>query len=155
MFNSNWGTTMTMLWWDRLAEKKIKSAMDEGAFERLARHGQKLVNDHDATNDQWVANHILEMNQLLPDWLQLRKDVHGARGVVIAALREFEEAEQRLDPSRPGDRAILNRLEERYVEQAREINRSIDQHNVRCPSIFLELPRFQEDLISRRRRQVH
>jgi hypothetical protein len=144
-----------MFWWDRLAEDKIQSAIDEGAFERLSGYGRKLVNDHDATNDQWVANHILETNQLLPEWLQLRKDVHGGRGAVIAALREYEEADARLDRSLPGDRAILNRLEERYVERAREINRSIDQHNVRCPSIFLERPRFQEDIISRRRQIVH
>ncbi|HEX7104014.1 MAG TPA: DUF1992 domain-containing protein [Nitrolancea sp.] len=144
-----------MFWWDRLAEDKIKSAIDEGAFERLPGYGRKLVNDHDASNDQWVANHILETNQLLPEWLQLRKDVHGARGAVAEALHEYEEADLRLDRSLPGDRAILNRLEERYVERAREINRSIDQHNVRCPSIFLELPRFQEDVISRRRQLAH
>jgi hypothetical protein len=144
-----------MFWWDRLAEKKIQSAIDDGAFERLSGYGRKLVNDHDASNDQWVANHILQTNQLLPEWLQLRKDVHGARGAVVQALREYEEAETRLDRSLPGELAILNRLEERYVERAREINRAIDQHNVRCPSIFLELPRFQEDIISRRRQSVH
>jgi hypothetical protein len=143
-----------MFWWDRLAEKKIQSAIDEGAFDRLSGHGRKLVNDHDATNDQWVANHILEINQLLPEWLQLRKDVHAARPMVVQALREYEEAEASLDRSLPGNQAILNRLEERYVDRAREINRSIDQHNVRCPSIFLEIPRFQEDIISRRRQLV-
>lgn len=148
-------TRFSMLWWDRLAEEKIKSAMEDGAFERLAGHGRKFVNDHDATNDQWVANHILQTNQLLPEWLQLRKDVYGARGAVVQALREYEEAETQLDRSLPGDLAILNRLEQRYVERAREINRSIDQHNVRCPSIFHELPRFQEDIISRRRQTIH
>jgi hypothetical protein len=47
--------------------------------------------------------------------------------------------------------AILVRLEERYTERAREINKKIDEHNFRCPSISLEIPRFQEDLIRRRR----
>jgi hypothetical protein len=144
-----------MLWWDRLAEKKIQSAIEDGAFDQLSGYGRKLINDHDATNDQWVANHILQTNDLLPEWLQLRKDVYGAREAVVQALSEYEDAETRLDRSNPGERAILNRLEERYVERAREINRSIDQHNVRCPSIFLELPRFQEDIISRRRQAVH
>ncbi|HVB64105.1 MAG TPA: DUF1992 domain-containing protein [Nitrolancea sp.] len=143
-----------MLWWDRLIEDKIQTAIDEGAFDRLPGYGKKLADDLEPADDEWLGNHILHSNGVLPTWLQLRKDIHNGRQAVVHALHEYEDAHERLDLSHPGQRAILDRLEERYVAKAREINKYVDEHNVRCPSILLELPRFQEDII-RRRRQTH
>jgi hypothetical protein len=140
-----------MLWWDRLIDDKIQTAIDEGAFDRLPGYGKKLADDLEPADEEWLGNHILHSNGVLPTWLQLRKDIHYGRPAVIDALREYEDASERLDRSHPGDAAILDRLEERYIARAREINRYIDEHNVRCPSIMLELPRFQDDIISRRR----
>lgn len=140
-----------MWWWDRLIEDKIQTAIDEGAFDRLPGYGKKLADDLEPAGEDWLANHLLHQNGVLPTWLQLRKEIYEGRPAVVAALREYEEAARRLDSSMRGDFAILMRLEERYVAIAREINKRIDEHNIRCPSIFLELPRFQEDIISRRR----
>ena len=143
-----------MLWWDRLIEDKIQTAIDEGAFDRLPGYGKKLADDLEPADDEWLGNHILHSNGVLPSWLQLRKDIHNGRPAIIDVLHEYEDARERLDLSHPGQRAILDRLEERYAAKAREINKYVDEHNVRCPSILLELPRFQEDII-RRRRQAH
>lgn len=143
-----------MLWWDRLIEDKIQTAIDEGAFDRLPGYGKKLADDLEPADEEWLGNHILHTNGMLPTWLQLRKDIHLGRPAVINASREYEEANERLDRSHPGHAAILDRLEERYVARAREVNKYIDEHNVRCPSIMLELPRFQEDIL-RRLRQAH
>jgi hypothetical protein len=140
-----------MLWWDRLIEDKIQTAIDEGAFDRLPGYGKKLTDDLEPADDEWLGNHILHTNGVLPTWLQLRKDIHAGRPAVIDALHEYEDASDRLNRSHVGEFAILDRLEERYITKAREINKYIDEHNVRCPSILLELPRFQEDIISRRR----
>ena len=140
-----------MLWWDRLAEDKIQTAIEEGAFDRLPGSGKKLTDDLEPAGEEWIGNHILQVNGVLPTWLQLRKDIYNGRQAVLEALHEYERSSEQLDRAQPGEAAILNRLEERYVKQAREINRYIDEHNVRCPSIMLELPRFQEDILSRRR----
>jgi len=143
-----------MLWWDRLIEDKIQAAISEGAFDRLPGYGKRLADDLQPADEEWLGNHVLHSNGVLPTWLQLRKDIHSGRPAVIDAWHEYEEARERLALSHPGQTAILNRLEERYEAKARDLNKLIDEHNVRCPSIVLELPRFQEDII-RRRRSAH
>ncbi len=140
-----------MWWWDRVIDDKIKTAQDHGAFDNLANHGRPLPNDGEPSGEDWLANHLLREAGVLPAWLQLRKDIYHERDGVLAALREYDEERQRLNPVDPRHQAILVRLEERYSARAREINKKIDEHNLRCPSISLEILRFQEDWIRRRR----
>ncbi len=140
-----------MWWWDRVIDEKIKTAEERGAFRNLAGAGEPLKDDGEQAGEDWLANHMLRQAGVLPDWLQLRKEIHLERPGVLEALHEYERERQRLNPMDPRHAAILARLEERYAEKATEINKRIDEHNLRCPSILLEIPRFQEDLIRRRR----
>lgn len=140
-----------MWWWDRVIDDRIKTAQENGAFDNLANQGRRLPDDGESPGEDWLANHILRQAGVLPTWLQLRKEIHAERAGVVSALRDYDRERDRLNPLDLKHCAILARLEERYVERAREINRKIDEHNLRCPSISLEIPRFQEDLIRRRR----
>ena len=140
-----------MWWWERLIEDRVQSAQERGLFDNLRGQGKPLELD-DGSSADWLANHLLREAGVLPDWLQLRKEIHAARPAVVAALQEYAAAESRLDPYHPGHAAILRRLEGRYIELARDINRRIDEHNLRCPSMAHELVRFQEDAATRLRR---
>lgn len=140
-----------MWWWDRVIDDKIKTAQESGAFDNLKNHGRPLPDDGEPNGEDWLANHLLRQAGVLPTWLQLRKEIYDDRSTVLDALREYEDERGRRDPFDLHDSAILVRLEERYAERAREVNKKIDEHNLRCPSISLEIPRFQEDLIRRRR----
>lgn len=142
-----------MWWWDRLIEDRVETAKEKGLFDNLRGQGKPLALEP-GSGEEWLANHLLREAGMLPDWLELRKLIHKERPRVLAALREYDEQAAVLDPRRPGDRAILDRLAQRYVEAAREINRKIDEHNLRCPSIDHELIRFPEDAITRRRRRA-
>jgi len=140
-----------MWWWDRVIDDKIKAAEENGAFANLSGQGKRLPDDGEPAGEDWLANHLLRQAGVLPTWLQLRKEIHQERPSVLEALREYDLQRERLNPLDIRHSAILVRLEERYAARAREINKRIDEHNLRCPSIHLEIPRFQEDLIRRRR----
>lgn len=139
-----------MWWWDQLIENKIETAHEKGLFKNLRGEGKPLKLD-DGSGKEWLANHLLHQAGVLPEWLQLRKEIYPEREVVNAALQAYFDEARRLDPNNSGHRAILARLEERYVQLARKINRKIDEHNLRCPSIAHELVRYPEDAIARRR----
>ena len=141
-----------MWWWERLIEDRIQSAQERGLFDNLASQGKPLQLD-DGSGKDCLANHLLRESGVLPDWLQLRKEIHAARPEVVEALHEFAAAASHLDPYHPGNAALLRRLEVRYVDLASEINRRIDEHNLRCPSMSHELVRFQEDAAARLRRR--
>lgn len=137
-----------MWWWDSLIEDRVKSAQRKGLFENLRGQGKPLNLD-EGSGEEWLANHLLKEAGVLPEWLQLRKEIHAERPAVLAALREYREKARVLDPRDPGHAAILARLEEQYVARATEINKKIDLHNLRCPSIAHEWPRFREDALRR------
>ncbi len=150
--NSRFGKgTAQLWWWDRIIDDEVKTAQDNGAFDNLRGTGKPLADDGEPAGEDWLANHLLRQARVLPTWLQLRKEIHENRPRVLGALKEYEQTRERLDPTNLKHSAILVRLEERYMEHAEEINKKIDEHNLRCPSISLEIPRFQEDLIRRRR----
>jgi hypothetical protein len=139
-------------YWDLIAENQIKDAIQKGHFSKLKNEGKRLQNRNDEmAGEQWIANHILEQNDELPDWLSLRKDITRQREV---AKRFRDEAVERLEqlPNRlwPSD-ARLRRLIELYGKHVTHLNLMIDEHNHRCPSIQQELVRMREDAIDRKR----
>lgn len=137
------------MWFDRLIDNKIRDAEEKGLFKNLRGQGRPLRKD-EGQGPEWLANHLLRESQLLPEWLELRKEISAVRPDAVKALREYREKEQVLNPSHPGERAILDRLEERFVRQAVRLNKLIDLHNLRCPSRLQELPRMPEDLLKMR-----
>lgn len=144
-----------MWWWDNLIEERVKQAQEDGHFDRLSNMGKPLpIDEKEGNPDEWAANHVLKEAGVLPDWLQLRKEIHAGRPEVVAALAEYEETQRRLDPSTKGTDAILARLEQIFIRKAKALNVKIDEHNIRCPSIYHEIPRFQEDTIARRRQRA-
>lgn len=138
-----------MFWLDRLVEERIREAQERGAFQHLPGAGRPLPKDEDPGSDSWAAHRLLKKHGLLPDWLQLRKEIYVEREIVRRAWEEYWQAVEELDPTDEAHRAIVRRLAWRYRELARALNKKIDQHNLRCPSMAHELVRFPEDMIER------
>jgi hypothetical protein len=136
---------------DRIAEEKIREAIEQGSFTNLRGAGQpfRRKND-DFAGEDWAALNILEANGFLPEWLELRKQIYYEREHVRAAMLEWSETIERWGSS---EHALAVRAGEIYRAKAIAINAKIDLHNIRCPSIPLEIPRFREDAHPRPTRQ--
>lgn len=125
-----------------LAEEKIREAIDQGMFDNLPGHGKPLKDLEDnLAGDAWMGLHVLRQNGFLPEWLELRKQISQDRDLVLAA-----ETEWRLDVSQWGtpEHPICRHSRENYRRHITAINAKIDLHNLRCPSIHLEVARFRD-----------
>lgn len=126
-----------------IADEKIREAMEAGAFDGLAGDGKPIATADDSlAGDNRMAFSILRSNGFLPEWLELRKDIHQERDAVRAALETWADAIERHGSAR---HAVAVRCAENYRRAATAINAKIDLHNLRCPSIMLEIARFRED----------
>lgn len=126
-----------------IAEEKIREAIEQGRFANIAGQGRPLrSSDDEFARDDWIGLHVLRSNGFLPEWLELRKQVHEDRDGVLAAMREWAEA---IEWTGSRTHALSRRAGENYRKAATAINSRIDLHNLRCPSIHLELTRFRED----------
>ncbi len=129
---------------ERLAEERIREAMEQGEFDNLRGVGKPLRRiDDDFAGDDRLGLHVLRENGFLPEWLELRKQVADARPKVNEAFADWQELSRLTGPI---NAVRANRAGDRYRQLARTINLHIDTHNLRCPSIHLELVRFQEDM---------
>src|SRR5437879_3698105 len=77
-----------------VAERKIQEAIDEGAFDNLPGKGKPLKLDDDPFTPPHLrlANRILKNAGVLPDWMQLEKDIEAARAECSRMLMELETA---------------------------------------------------------------
>lgn len=130
---------------ERIAEEKIREAIEQGAFNNIGGAGKPLVSrDDDFTGDDWIGLHVLRENGFLPEWLELRKQVHLEKPSVAAAMAEWERA---IAVTGSTLHPLATRAGEHYRKVAGAVNAKIDLHNIRCPSIHMELVRFREDAL--------
>lgn len=128
---------------ERIAEDKIREAIEQGAFNDLKGAGKPLAQeDDDLTGEDWIGLHVLRQNGFLPEWLELRKQVHFERPKVAAAMAEWERA---IEITGSALHPLATRAGENYRKTTAAINAKIDLHNIRCPTIHHELVRFRED----------
>jgi len=147
-----------MSWIEIIADRKIRDAQEEGAFDNLPGKGQPLNLDFDprVPPELRAAYRMMKDAQLLPDWIQLDKEIRqrqaqwDARVEAYAARREEDAAHR---PAR-GDRGFdvdLDRARERFLYRAAEglceLNRMIDRLNLMVPAISRQ--RLRIDVVER------
>ena len=134
--------------WDRIIEKKIRQAQEEGKFDNLRGHGQPLNLDENPYEDPaWqMANHLLKENGFRPEWLEedvaLRQSLAQARAALVRsrawraaelqALSGCEDAvaiQQRLMIADEWARAVT-----RFREAMAQINKGVARLNLMVPS---------------------
>ena len=122
--------------WENIAERKIREAMAEGAFDNLEGKGRPLDLGEDPYEDPSLrmAHRLLRNNGFAPAWIEEAKDLEQA----------IERARRDLAPAIAGQ-ATLDAFRERVAE----INRRILAHNLKTPSTqFHMLPLDAEALIA-------
>ena len=120
--------------WESIAERKIREAMAEGAFDNLKGKGQPLDLDENPYEDPALrmAHRLLRNNGFAPAWVEEAKDLE----------RAIESAQQDLGRGL-GLAAFRSRIA--------EINRRILAHNLKTPSTQFHMrPVDAEVLIGRK-----
>ncbi|MGA7671114.1 MAG: MFS transporter [Nitrolancea sp.] len=141
-----WLTSQTRGGW---LDEVIQRAEAEGQFRNLPGAGKPLpqTNPYESLDEWAMAHHILKQSGFLPPWLQLRKEVAAEKPAVVEALEEFRRQRREHGSDDVTHAESLQRLADRYLALAREINKKIDEHNVLRPGSMPELIRFQEEAV--------
>lgn len=135
---------------ERLADKIIHKAIEEGAFENLAGHGKPVkLKDNPHIDPAWrLTFSLLEKNGFVPDWIETRKDLEERGYQAKKSLkRSWEWYRGR------GQKGEMDDLVEFQWEQAKnkfrreveEINAAIAHLNLEVPSAKLCLDHIQFD----------
>lgn len=133
-----------MSWIEIVADRKIRDAQEEGAFDNLPGKGKPLNLDHDprVPPELRAAYRIMKDAQVLPEWIQLDKEVRQKQEQWERRVSEYaaaREAALERRPTRNDDRYLLDldRERERFLYRAaegvRERNRMIDRLNLCVP----------------------
>src|SRR5882724_8638944 len=102
--------------WQNIAERKIREAMAEGAFENLRGKGRPLDLEENPYEDPSLrmAHRLLRNNGFAPAWMEEAKDLE----------RAIEDSEREL---------IRTRAVAEYRERTSALNRRILAHNLKTP----------------------
>ena len=119
--------------WENIAERKIREAMAEGAFDNLKGKGQPLDLEEDPYEDpsMRMAHRLLRNNGFAPAWIEEAKDLEHAIEVTrrdMARALTGRGTEER------------QRIFGRFRGQVAEINRRILAHNLKTPSTQFHMP---------------
>ena len=137
---------------DRVIEEQLRKAREEGKFDNLRGHGQRLPNDDNPFEDPaWqMANDMLKKNGFRPEWLEedvsIRDETAKARQALMRS-RDWRAGElQKLGDRREAE-AIERRLlveyewrlaQERFRARLAEINKAIFSLNLKVPVTQLQ-----------------
>jgi len=122
--------------WENIAERKIREALAEGAFDNLEGKGRPLDLSEDPYQDPSLrmAHRLLRNNGFAPAWIEEAKDLEHA----------IEKARRDLARATAGQRTL-----DEFRERIAEINRRILAHNLKTPSTQFHMrPLDAEDLIA-------
>ncbi len=129
---------------EHLVETRIREAMAAGAFRGLRGEGKPLPQRpyEWAAGDRWLAFHLLEINGLLPEWLELAKDIERDE----AELRRLDTEHARLcrvaadsgEPSRY--LPAMRHCRERYELVARSMRARQERFNLQAPGPATQRP---------------
>ncbi len=87
---------MSLDFFDKLAERKVQEAVDEGLFDNLPVKGKPLTFDEPTgiPYAEMVANKIMQNAGVLPEWMQTQKDLEAEQNA-LTKLRAHLIAENR------------------------------------------------------------
>ncbi len=134
--------------WDRIIERKIREAQEQGKFNDLRGKGQPLKLDENPYEDPaWqAANQLLKDNGFRPEWLEedvaLHEKLAQAREV-LARTRDWRAEQLEMLGARAGVQAVeqralvqdeWRRALARFRETLAEVNQGIARLNLMVPN---------------------
>ena len=115
--------------WESIAERKIREAMEGGAFENLPSKGKPIPLDEDPFEDPSLrmAHHLLRVNGFAPPWIEEASEIDRASERLRADLANARRSHAVMSPS-------WQRALDGFRREAAELNRRILTYNLKCPS---------------------
>jgi len=119
--------------WENIAERKIREAMSEGAFDNLTGKGRPLNLEETPYEDPSLrmAHRLLRNNGFAPAWVEESKDLEQE---IDLCCREL----------------AAKRSPDRFRERIADINRRILTHNLKTPSALFHMLPFDAEAEIRR-----
>jgi hypothetical protein len=110
---------------ESLVERLIREAQEEGAFEDLPHHGQRLpLEDETLAGEMALAFHVLRNADAAPPWVEADKEIRRLLGERDVLLERAERA---------GPLAAT-RYRKRLAELVEEVNDLVHVLNAEAPS---------------------
>jgi hypothetical protein len=83
-----------MSWVEMIADRKVRDAQEEGAFDNLAGKGQPLKLDIDSRlpPEIRIANQLMRDAGVLPEWIELEKQIRNRRQSWAERVEEYARA---------------------------------------------------------------
>ena len=143
--------------WMTLVDQLLQEAQESGKFDNLPQQGKHIKLDKDpyTPSDMRLANKLLKDNDLLPEWIMLRKDIEALQGRLLddmkKGLRAYKGAVADAERSpntferQSHAEAAWNRAKAAYQRSAERINRQILSYNLKVPSGVPQKPLFNVD----------
>ncbi|MBM3457426.1 MAG: DUF1992 domain-containing protein [Armatimonadetes bacterium] len=129
-----------MSWFEIIAERKIRDAQEEGAFDNLPGRGRPVDLDVDPRipPEQRAAYRILKEARYVPEWIALDNEIRRAQTAWEEQLLAFErEWSAARTGTRAGGRRELDQQRDAFLLRAarglRELNRQVDRFNLLVP----------------------
>lgn len=122
--------------WESIAERKIREAMEAGAFENLPSKGKPIPLDQDPFEDPdlRMAHHLLRVNGFAPPWIEEAREIDHASRRLRTGL---EDARRRHAVTSPSWQRALDG----FRSEAGQLNSRILSYNLKSPSPqFHKLP---------------
>lgn len=129
---------------EKAVESQIQEAMAAGLFDNLPGAGKPLhFGDGDGlAGENWLGFRILQNGGMLPEWLNLARDIERDR--VNLDRLDVEHAALCAAAARSGEwaayRLPIERVRRRYEELARSLRKRQDRFNHDAPGIRSERP---------------
>lgn len=147
---------------EKAIESQIQDAMAAGAFDNLPGAGKPLSfgEGEGLAGDNWLGFRVLQNGGMLPEWLNLAKEIEHDRERLDSI--DAEHGALCEAAARSGDwdhyRRPIKRLRDRYEELARSLRKRQDRFNHNAPGIRSQRPaiwvEFQLDRLDRRPRDA-
>ena len=122
--------------WESIAERKIREAMEAGAFENLSSKGKPIPLDENPFEDPSLrmAHHLLRVNGFAPPWIEEACEIDRACLRLRTELADARRSHAVTSPS-------WQRALDGFREQARALNSRIRTYNLKSPAAqFHKLP---------------
>jgi hypothetical protein len=125
---------------ERAIESQIQDAMAAGLFDNLPGAGKPLLfgDGQGLAGDNWLGFRVLQNGGMLPEWLNLAKDIERDRERLDRL--DAEHAALCHAAARHGDWKGVLRLRARYEELARSLRTRQDRFNHDAPGIRSQRP---------------
>lgn len=130
---------------EKIAEEKIKAAMEAGLFDNLRGKGKPLNLEDDPLADPMMAavGRILQNEGLSLPWIEMRRDIEAdlqAERQKLEAARAWQRTARTVGISPSLMRSEWNRAAAEFQAAAGPLNRRIRDYNLQVPAPVFQRP---------------